>query len=125
MPRFQLFGAAVDDVQAIESSSEPGRVHASPQILSHLAAMRAAAPMPAPPAAARRGGCCRGADAVAPEQVAAAAAAAAVAAAAAPPATAQQQQRAVPDIKVVKRLADGSGFIERDRHGGVAQGVAW
>ena len=126
MPRFQLFGAAVDDVQAIESSSEPGRVHASPQILSHLAAMRATAPPPAPPAAARRGGCCRGADAVAPEQVAAAAAAAAaVAAAAGPPATAQQQQRAVPDIKVVKRLADGSGFIERDRHGGVAQGVAW
>jgi len=31
----------------------------------------------------------------------------------------------VPDIKVVRRLPDGSGFIERDRHGGVAQGVAW
>jgi class 3 adenylate cyclase len=36
LPRFQLFGAAVDDVQAMESSSEAGRVHASPEILRHL-----------------------------------------------------------------------------------------
>jgi class 3 adenylate cyclase len=38
MPRYQLFGPTVDEVQAMESSSEPGCVHASSAILPHLRA---------------------------------------------------------------------------------------
>jgi hypothetical protein len=36
MPRYQLFGLAVDEVQALESSAEPGTVHASAEILRQL-----------------------------------------------------------------------------------------
>jgi hypothetical protein len=33
--------------------------------------------------------------------------------------------RAIADIKVVQRLDDGTGFIARDRMGGMTRGVAW
>ncbi len=36
MPRYQLCGKTMDEVQALESSSEPGRVHASAEILPFL-----------------------------------------------------------------------------------------
>ena len=167
MPRFQLFGVAVDDVQAMESSSEPGRVHASPQILRHLTATRASAPAAgdlrvhswrgsggagwlqrsasasllqasasasATSAAAAASGSALGSPVrVAPHPAktlpasanVAGAGASAGAGAGGSAGTAAPVERCVPDIKVVRLQPDGSGFIERDRAGGIQRGVGW
>ncbi len=37
MPRYQVFGTEVDRVMLMESSGQPGRVHASDSILAHIA----------------------------------------------------------------------------------------
>ena len=120
LPRYQLFGLAVDEVQLMESSSEPGKVRASPQILSYLTAVvddTSESPnIYDNESGKNKGGvlspcCCfhrhrqdqkeslsmkRGV-----------------------------KRRAVPDMKCVRILPDGSGFIERDRAGGLESGVQW
>lgn len=54
MPRYQLFGTAVDECQALESSSEPGQVHASPELLNYLTMM---VPLERPPSVDPSGPC--------------------------------------------------------------------
>ena len=111
LPRYQLFGSAVDEVQLMESSSEPGKVRASPQILAYLTANIDISKLSAQKEVEKAsfcGNCChqqrvRKSLLQSPKS----------------------QQRAVPDMKCVRILPDGSGFIERDRAGGLESGVQW
>ena len=111
LPRYQLFGSAVDEVQLMESSSEPGKVRASPQILAYLTANIDISKLSAQKEVEKAsfcGNCChqqrvRKSLLQSPKS----------------------QQRAVPDMKCVRILPDGSGFIERDRAGGLGSGVQW
>jgi len=120
LPRYQLFGLAVDEVQLMESSSEPGKVRASPQILSYLTAVvddTSESPnVYDNDSGKNKGGalstcCCLRRHRQ--DQKASLSIKGGV------------KRRAVPDMKCVRILPDGSGFIERDRAGGLESGVQW
>jgi len=124
LPRYQLFGSAVDEVQLMESTSEPGKVRASPQILAFLTALVVEDKIASGHENEKnntnndnmiKGGifsaCCYRQSRL--NQTASI------------PLSKDSLQRAVPDMKCVRILPDGSGFIERDRAGGLKSGAQW
>jgi len=172
MPRYQLFGSSVDEVQAMESSSEPGQVHASSEILQNLTMMvpvnkmnttsdslsicvpccksnvekditshttlspprmplssTQVHPEPGIPSVTKSTNSTTENSMNTPikhsrmenpnnssnhtKSIKRASGGSAY------------MQRAVPDIKVTRKLEDGSGFIARDRTGGMVRGIAW
>lgn len=97
MPRYQLFGPAVDEVQALESGGEAGCVHASATVVRYLEG--SASDVGGRNTLLRSGGTVAVKVDISP--------------------------LAASDIKVVRKQPDGTAFIQRDRVAGARGGIAW